>query len=276
MNPRDLIRIKSDLFRYSGIPDPEVDASLLLSYVCSSPPLALRMDTETNLDDETIRRYELLCSRRINREPLQYILCETSFYGYAFQTDPRVLIPRPETELLCEWALETAGYRQRVLDLCCGSGCIGISLKLKRPDLSVFLSDISEEALSVAKSNADHLSADVRFFHGDLFSALPVCRFDLIVSNPPYIPTDTCRSLQPEVMAEPLIALDGGPDGLSFYRRICNQASSFLECGGTLLLEAGDGEAFAVKKLMESSGFTDITIRSDYQSLPRMVGGRIA
>ena len=265
------------MFRSAGIPDPEVDASLLLSHLCGRAPLELRLDLESQVDSGTLERFHSLTARRMTREPLQYILREAPFFGYLFEVDPRVLIPRPETELLCEWGVEILkeGTGQNVLDLCCGSGCLGISMKLKCPEASVYLSDISDDALYIARSNASRLGADVRLIRSDLFSSLSNHSFDLIISNPPYIPTDTCQNLQPEVMAEPMLALDGGCDGLDFYRRICRESRHHLFPGGMLMMELGDGEASEVRTFMEQSGFTDVMIRNDYQSLPRMICGRI-
>ena len=277
MNPRDLIRSASESFRRAGIPDPEYDSSMLLSVLTGQAPLLLRMDTDTCLDQDMLARFQALCNRRLLREPLQYILGETSFCGFTFHVDSRVLIPRPETELLCEWALELvpAGRPVRVLDLCTGSGCLGVSLKLLRPGAVVTASDLSPDALDVAGLNAARLHADVRFLQGDLFGAVADEVFDLIVSNPPYIPSSDCRTLQPEVMREPSSALDGGADGLDFYRRICREAPSHLAAGGALLMELGDGEADRVASVLRESGFRSVEIRNDYQSLPRMIGGTL-
>ena len=277
MNPRDLIRDTAEDFRRAGIPDPEYDSALLLSHLCGRPPLSLRLDTGTALDEDTVKRFRELCRRRIRREPLQYILEEAPFCGFLFYVDSRVLISRPETELLCEWAIEILSrVRQpRVLDLCCGSGCLAVSLKRRFPSASVWASDISGSALDVAKMNASRLDADVCFVQSDLFSSVPEVRFDLIVCNPPYIPASECSSLQPEVMREPVIALDGGEDGMAFYRRICRESPHFLTAGGSLLLELGDGESGDVSVLMRESGFSSVEIRNDYQQLPRMIGGII-
>ena len=275
MNPRELLRNASESFRGAGVPDPEYDSALLLSHITGRPPLQLRIDTETELEDEVLERFQLLCQRRLRREPLQYILGESFFCGFAFHVDSRVLIPRPETELLCEWALESLSCIEhpRVLDLCCGSGCIGISLKLMMPSAHVWCSDISGDALKIAGENAIRLRADIDFVQSDLFSEFPGELFDMIVSNPPYIPSSDCFLLQPEVKMEPHDALDGGTDGLSFYRRICREAPLYLKHGGILRMELGDGESDSVASLMRTSGFSSIEIRNDYQSLPRMISG---
>ena len=234
MTPRMLIAEWTDIFRRSGIPDPETDASVLLSSVTQRPPLNLRLDSDSVLDDISLERFSVLAKRRLSREPLQYILNETFFCGLSFYVDPRVLIPRPETELLCEWA-ESILLRYEspaLLDLCCGSGCLGITLKRMHPDASVFCSDISQDAIHVAEMNAVRLHADVHFLTGDLFAPVGQRRFHLIISNPPYIPGRECLSLQPEVMCEPASALIGGPDGLDYYRRICREQNKFRRQNG--------------------------------------------
>lgn len=275
MTPRSLIAEWARVFRDAGIPDPETDAAVLLASLTLRPPLDLRVDDDSELDGDSLSRFRVLARRRLAREPLQYILGEAPFCGLLFRVDPRVLIPRPETELLCEWAESVlARYSSPyVLDLCCGSGCLGIALKLRMPDASVFCSDISADAIDVAKLNASRLNADVRFINGDLFAPFDRFRFHLIVSNPPYIPAATCLSLQPEVMREPSSALNGGADGLDFYRRICAEASDYLVPGGALLMELGDGESGEVESIMRKAGFSELEIRYDYQSLPRMIGG---
>ena len=187
---------------------------------------------------------------------------------------PDVLIPRPETELLCEWAVEKISGVEipKILDLCCGSGCIGITLKKRLPFSAVTLTDISCAAADIARKNADRLSADVTVMTGDLFENIQD-DFDLIISNPPYIPKSECGDLQEEVRREPVTALDGGIDGLDFYRRICRKASGYLRGNGTLMFELGDGQHGAVQRMMEESGFTDIEIRKDFQDISRMIAG---
>ena len=162
MTPCQLIRHTAARFRSAGIPDPENDSALLLASLCGGEPLSLRLDTDTILEEPLLSRYELLTRQRLERIPLQYILGEAPFCGHLFMVDPRVLIPRPETELLCAWALDILkNYRDpRVLDLCCGSGCIGLSLKAASPEIRVTLSDISANALAdaAAEVHADECS----------------------------------------------------------------------------------------------------------------------
>ena len=275
MNPRSLILDMTRRFRESGIPDPEVDSAALLSFLCARPPLELRLDTETEIDAEIAARYMGLCERRMDREPLQYIIGECRFCGQDFEVTHDVLIPRPETELLCEWAAEkmTGNGSPRILDMCCGSGCIGITLKLRLPFSVVMLSDLSCAAADVARKNADRLSADVSVRTGNLFENIEVRDFDLIVSNPPYIPGEECLHLQEEVKREPIMALDGGNDGLAYYRQICSDAHGYLRDGGILMFELGDGQHDAVERFMRESGFGNIEIREDFRQIRRMIAG---
>ena len=273
MTPRELIRQTASRFLAAGIPDPEYDASLLLSRLTGRKPLDLRMDESTVLSPSVISSYEDLALKRLQRIPLQYLLGEAPFFRRIFMVDSRVLIPRPETELLCEWALEILSSLSApcILDLCCGSGCIGLTLKAERPDAFVTLSDISRDALDVASVNAEKLSLDVRLEQKDLLNGFSASSFDLIVSNPPYIPEEDCMHLQPEVLHEPLLALDGGPDGCGLYRRIIRTAGAVLKTGGRLLMELGIRESGILVPLLRDHGFTGIQIRQDYAGIDRMI-----
>ncbi|MBR2661372.1 MAG: peptide chain release factor N(5)-glutamine methyltransferase [Clostridia bacterium] len=273
MTPRELIRLTAQQFRNSGIPDPENDAALLLAHLTGRPVLELRLDTDTHPDPAVLSAYQVLAEKRMNRIPLQYLLGEAPFCSRLFKVDSRVLIPRPETELLCEWALDVIRDIPvpRVLDLCCGSGCIGLTVKADRPDACVTLSDLSEDALNVTAVNAVRLSLDVSVCRSDLLDGLSGSSFDLIVSNPPYIPSSVCDHLQPEVMKEPRLALDGGPDGCSLYRRIIEKAPSVLVPGGKLMLEIGFNEAECLSALLAQKGFRHIEIRKDYSGIERMI-----
>lgn len=273
MNPRDLIRDTARRFEAAGIPDPENDAALLLSHLTGRPPLDLRLDSDTVLDGNLLSAFSGLAEQRLQRIPLQYLLGEAPFCGRLFRVEPGVLIPRPETELLCEWALDILRGipSPRVLDLCCGSGCIGLTLRAECPDASVTLSDISPDALRTAASNASGLSLDVALCRSDLFAAFETDAFDLIVSNPPYIPSADCDHLQAEVMREPRLALDGGPDGCDLYRRIAASAPAVLVPGGRLLMELGIGESDSVSRMLTAAGFTGIEVRKDYAGIDRMI-----
>lgn len=276
MTPRELLLNTTKLFRKAGIPDPESDSSLLLSFLCRRTPLELRLDSDTMLSASILSEYDALVQKRLRRIPLQYLLREAPFGGRMFFVDERVLIPRPETELLCDWALEILNHYScpRVADICCGSGCIGLTIKAERPDSEVLLTDISADALSVCRINAARTGVSVSFSRCDLMDGLPSSYYDLIVSNPPYIASESCRSLQKEVQMEPLLALDGGTDGLDLYRRLIPEAMECLAPGGVLMLEVGEGEAHAVSSLLTDHQFFKPEIRMDLNGILRMILAR--
>lgn len=279
MTPRELIRQMAAELRNAGVPDADVDASLLLSHITGQNPLNLRLDSwsQVSLDDET--DFRALCERRRTRVPLQYLTGVQSFLGRDFYVDERVLIPRPETELLAERAIAfLRGAASPVaLDLCCGSGCLAVSMALGEPRAEVHAADLSDGALCVTRMNAERLHARVTLHQGDLFAAVPeTLRFSVIVSNPPYIPAQDCLALQEEVRREPLMALDGGADGLDFYRRIAREAPHRLCPGGTLLMEVGFDQAESVMALCRAAGLMPIGIHEDYQHIPRIVEARLS
>ncbi len=273
MTPRELILNAAGRLREAGVPNPLEDSAFLLSSLCHQPPLNLRMDMETVLSQDILMKYDALLQRREAREPLQYILCEAPFMGRLFYVDPRVLIPRPETALLCEWALEILkdDPALRILDLCTGSGCIGITMQCELENVQVTLSDLSEDALSVAAVNARRYADSIQLHQGDLLDGFASESFDFILSNPPYIPSSDCMFLQKEVCQEPLIALDGGDDGLDFYRRIARDAPGILSSHGGLMLELGWQEAPAVSDLLLQAGMKHITVRRDYAGISRVI-----
>ena len=236
--------------------------------------MSLRLDMTTALPDDVLTRFNALVSRRLTRQPLQYLLHTQPFLGRDFYVDERVLIPRPETELLAERAI--AALREHphpiALDLCCGSGALAVSMALEVPGAQVHAADLSPDALAVTAKNAALLGASIVLHQGDLFAAVPEIAFDVIVSNPPYIPSADCLTLQEEVRREPMMALDGGTDGLNFYRRIAADAPKFLLPGGVLLLEVGFDQAEAVMALL--ADFADVQAHEDYQHIPRMIEAR--
>ena len=256
--------------RLRDIPDPRLDAEWLLSEVLGVSRLDMLLDKRRELTAREMADFEALVDRREKREPLQYIMGSQSFMGFSFKTDSRALIPRFDTEALCEEALKYVRPGGRVLDLCTGSGALAVAVKKLCPGASVTASDISEAALSLAKENAAALNADVRFIQGDCFAPFDKERFDVIVCNPPYIPDGLRGRLQAEVEREPALALFAGEDGLDFYRRIADEAPAHLNPGGRLCLEIGDGQGEAVKALLNER-FTDIQVLNDLNGLPRVV-----
>ena len=278
MTPRELLKLMAAELAAHGVPDSEVDASLLLSHVTGKNPMNLRLDSwsQVSLADE--ERFRALCEKRKTRTPLQYLTGMQSFLGRDFHVDERVLIPRPETELLAERAIAALKSRTSpaALDMCCGSGCLAVSMALGVPDAEVHAADLSEGALAVTALNAGRLHAKVTRHQGDLFSSIPKgMQFDVIVSNPPYIPAADCLELQEEVRREPMMALDGGADGYDFYRRIAKDAPRFLKAGGVLLMEVGYDQAQGVMALCREAGFREVMAHEDYQHIERMVEARL-
>lgn len=263
--------------RTAGVLDPAWDSGQLMSRVTGLAPLMARL-SERELTAKEAAAFDVLVQRRLQREPLQYILGTQDFCGRSFAVDGRVLIPRPETELLAERAvraLQDFGPGAHALDLCCGSGCLGITLALEVPSAQVDMADLSEDALAVTRKNADRLGAQVSLLRGDLWDAVDARQYQLIVSNPPYIPDADCLALQAEVMREPPMALKGGMDGLDFYRRIAAGLRKHLLPGGVLLLEVGFDQAERVAELLRAAG-CETACHEDYQHILRMVEARWA
>ena len=210
----------------------------------------LRAHYDDPLDAASAARLDGWIRRRETREPLQYIVGRWPFYGRMFRVSPDTLIPRQETEELCAYAIRIVrsnGYKT-ALDLCCGTGCIGITVQAET-GISVDGGDIDGNALTIARENAKLIGADVRFCRGDLFDPFRGKEYDLIIANPPYLSDEEMRALQPELSFEPRHALAGGDDGLSFYRRIAGTYADHLHAGGTLLMEIGEKQGSAVARL---------------------------
>ena len=256
------------------VPDPRLDGEYLLAHVLKMQRLPMLLEKMRALTEDQAVAFQALIARRKAREPLQWILGEQPFMGFSFKTDARALIPRNDTEALCEEALRHIRSGSSVLDLCTGTGALGISVKKLCPRAEVTLSDLSSDALSLARENAERLQADVRFLQGDLFAPVPDEKFDVIISNPPYIPDVLRGKLQEEVNREPDMALFAGSDGLDFYRRIAREAPLHLMPGGWLCLEIGDDQADSVPALLQDA-FVDVQVLPDWQGLPRVVSGRV-
>ena len=226
-----------------------------------APPLSTGLKAEI----------ESIAKRRAQGEPLQYILGKWEFMGLPFYTRPCALIPRQDTETLCEEALSIGG--KTLLDLCCGTGCIGVSLA-KLGGFEVTFGDISPDCLALARENAALNGVSGKFLLTDMFSDISGS-FDLICINPPYIPTSELASLQAEVKREPVLALDGGADGLDFYRAILKHWKAVIRDGGALMFEAGIHQAEEIKKLMRLAGFESIESAFDTGGVERVVIGRV-
>ena len=240
------------LLAQTGCPDPEIDARWMAADTLGMSRADLKFESDRAISPGKQARLEAMLQRRAAGEPVQYILGSADFMGLQFYVDRSVLIPRQDTETLVEAALiALRDYAAPdILDLCAGSGCIGLSIKSLAPKAQVTLADISRDALEVARRNMRDLGVEAALHHGDLFRAVGRRRFDLIASNPPYIPHGELAGLQREVRFEPALALDGGADGLDFYRRIAEGAPEHLNPGGSVYLEVGAGEAQAVLELL--------------------------
>lgn len=260
-------------------PEASLDARLLLEAVCGTVVSDLLTCPERPVVKEEYDRYIDLIARRRDRIPTAYILGGQEFMGLPMKVSRDVLIPNQDTESLVEEAMKHLGSRMRILDLCTGSGCILLSLLHYSIGTTGVGTDISEEALAVARENAKALGmADrCRFLAGDLFAALDDAGeseplFDMIVSNPPYIPADVIGTLEPEVRVyEPRLALDGGADGLDFYRRIADACCGYLKTGGTVFVETGAEQTEDVAGLFADAGMKEIEIYKDYGGRPRVV-----
>jgi release factor glutamine methyltransferase len=266
--------------RKRGSPSPRLEVELLLGLVLKMDRVQLIIDADRPLAKEELGRYRALHQRRRSGEPVAYLTGVREFYGRPFRVDARVLIPRPDTEILVEVALSRTrrvSLSARVLDLCTGSGCVAISLAKERPTTRVLAVDLSPDALAVARENALRLGAvNVGFAEGDLFSPLKRGRdkFDLITANPPYIALGEIPSLQLDVRAfEPRLALSGGEDGLVTVRRLVAEAPAFLAEGGVLAVEIGAGQAPDTRAIFERASFTDIESMRDLGGHERVVSG---
>jgi len=271
-----ILRWTADYFRGKQIESARLDAELLLSATLEMDRVTLYVNFERPLNADELSSYREKVQRRASREPIQYILAETEFWSLPFNVNPAVLIPRADTEVLVEEVLKKMDGCCSVLDIGTGSGAIAIALAHEMPEIYVTAIDCSEAALEVARGNARRNGVEDRVacLAGDLKS-LPAGPFDVIVSNPPYIPSRDWEQLMPEVRDhEPRLALDGGDDGLEAYRRIAVQAVQVLSPDGWLLVEVGIGQATVVSALFRVAGLTDVTQRDDYAGIPRVVTGR--
>jgi release factor glutamine methyltransferase len=282
----EVIKRSTEFLEKKGVDSPRLQTELLLAHLLGLRRMQLYLNFERQLSQAEIDNLRELIKRRSRREPLQHIVGSTSFCGLELAVNRHVLIPRPETELLAEqgWiflnqtlnAVPTAASRPRTaLDLGTGSGCLAIALATHCPTAQFFATDISAEAIELARQNAArHQVVDrIHFFQGDAFAALesPVS-FDLIISNPPYIASAEIPTLQAEVRDhDPHQALDGGPDGLAFYRRIAAEAAPFLKAGGKIMLEFGDGQAQSISDIFESQKWIVEAIVEDYTQRPRII-----
>ncbi len=283
MNTLEKLRESTGFLKGFGVDDAVREAELIISYCLEIDRIALYRDN-LQIQEEKLRNINGLLKRRSKREPLHYIVGHTEFYGLKIKVGKGVLIPRPETELLVEEAIKLFTVHCSpftILDLCTGSGCLALALGKTFPDAHIYGTDISETAIEYAKENAEiNEIKNVTFLKGNLLepiktlltSNFSVLTFDLIVSNPPYIRRGDIKDLQPEIKDwEPIEALDGGKDGLDYYRVIIPEARNYLKEGGYIMLELGIGQADTVRKIAEDAGFMDISLIKDYAGIDRIL-----
>lgn len=269
-----LYQIGKEQLQKAGITDAELDARLLLEFICHTDRNALYAHGDQEIEDEKMHDFLQLIEKRAVHIPLQHLTGEQNFMGLDFLVNEHVLIPRQDTEILVEEIMRDLHDGIRILDMCTGSGCILLSLLHYSNDCSGVGADVSEDALAVARQNADRLAEkQAVFIQSDLFEKVEGS-FDLIVSNPPYIRSQEIAGLMPEVREhEPHLALDGKDDGLHFYREIIKGAMPHLKRGGQLFFEIGYDQGEAVQALLAANGYTEIAVVKDYAGLDRVVYG---
>lgn len=277
MNYRECFEYGRKALQEAGIEEADLDARLLLEFVCGTGRNDLLVHGDRVVEEELCGKYRGFIEKRAARIPLQHITGVQEFMGLEFVVNEHVLIPRQDTEILVEEVLKNLTDGSRILDMCTGSGCILLSLLHYSNDCAGTGADLSEKALEVAAGNAVRLGLSPAFVHSDLFENPQIegnGKFDVIVSNPPYIATAEIETLMDEVrLHEPMMALDGTEDGLYFYRNIIEKAPVHLVRGGGLYFEIGYDQGEAVSSLMKEAGFHDVKVIQDYAGLDRVVSG---
>jgi len=276
----DLIQKTTAFFEKVGVPDPRLDVELLLTHVLELKRMDLYLQFERQLSEPELDRLRPLVKRRAAREPLQHILEKTEFCGLEIRCTPQALIPRPETELVVQRVIQLLANKSpaAILDVGTGSGAIALAVARASPSVAMVASDLSEDTLALARANAEKngLQNRVEFRPGNLFEMIaPGEKFDLIVSNPPYIPSGEMAALQPEVRHDPPLSLDGGADGLDIIRKLIMQSANFLKEEGWLVFEIGQNQASGVRQLLEENGWIKIEIANDLRRIPRVVSAKV-
>ena len=283
----ELLTQGTQLLMNAGIEEARLDAWLLLEYTADISRAWYYAHPEAEVNEEIVSEYLSLCQKRAEHIPLQHLTHQACFMGYDFYVDERVLVPRQDTEVLAEEALHQLRNMRnpRILDMCTGSGCLLLSLLMELPDATGTGVDISAAALAVAERNRKNLELEKRAvlvqsdtFLGDYFqknSGNISLEYDMLISNPPYIPTEDIGKLMEEVrFHDPVLALDGREDGLYFYRRITEQAGKYLKPGGWLMYEIGCEQGADVSAIMQGEGFTEVAVKKDLAGLDRVVIGK--
>ncbi|HYT59292.1 MAG TPA: peptide chain release factor N(5)-glutamine methyltransferase [Haliangiales bacterium] len=282
MTVLDVIQRSAEFLAKKGVDSPRLQIELLLAHVLRVPRLKLYLDFERPLTAAELESVRELVKRRGDREPLQHILGAASFCGLEIKVNRRVLVPRPETELLAQRAWEYLGSLKSpaptAFDFGTGSGCLAVALAAKCPAARVHAADISTEALTVARENAglNRVADRIQFHLGDGFAPLPPdLSLDLIAANPPYVPSAEIDALTPEVRDyDPRLALDGGADGLVFFRRLAAESAERLAAAGRIMLEFGDGQAERIGEIFVQHKWVVENVEADYSGRPRILVAR--
>ena len=276
MTYREAIVLGESILRKADIVDAKTDSWLLLAMACKIDHTYYYMHIDEEMTEEQAREFEVLIKKRAERVPLQYITGEQEFMGLTFHVNSNVLIPRQDTETLVEEALKVVRPGMKIMDMCTGSGCVLISILKNAHDIEGIGYDISKQAINVAKENAKLNEVPAVFERSDLFEDVVEKDFDVIVSNPPYIPTDVIATLMPEVAEfEPREALDGKGDGLYFYSKILEQCKNYMKSDGYVLFEIGCKQGDSVSTMMRLAGFSEVHVIKDLARNDRVVMGHL-
>lgn len=278
---KEVLKTAIEKLKNKNIEDASMKVKMILSDTLNKEKEYLLVHDQDELDEDILKVFDERLNKLISGKPIQYILNKQDFMGLHFYVDENVLIPQPDTENLVEEVikisktLKMCKEQLKVLDMCTGSGAIAVSLSKYVDKALIYASDISINALDVAKKNAKSNSSDITFIHSDLFNDIEISnQFDIIVSNPPYIETEVIKSLSKEVQEEPIIALDGGKDGLDFYREIIKCAKEYLIKDGYLALEIGYDQKDSVIKLLQDNDYKNIYSKKDLSGNDRVVVGQ--
>lgn len=264
---------KDELIKYD-IDDASLKTKLLLMHLLNVSKEYLIINNNKEIDNIIVQKFNEFLNKLINGIPIQYITNRQEFMGLSFYVDENVLIPQPDTEILVEETIKISKLFKNnleILDMCTGSGAIAISIKKAILDCKVTAADISTEALNIAKKNAINNKVDIELIKSNMFENIKTRKFDIIVSNPPYIETDTINNLSIEVQSEPKLALDGGTDGLDFYKIFSLEADKYLNSNGYLLLEIGYNQKEKIIKLLDNGKFTNIDCIKDLEGNNRVI-----
>ncbi len=275
MTYQEAVKNGEKVLNLANVSDAKVDAWMLFEMACKVDRNFYYLHMDEDITAEQQKEYEIALKKRAEHIPLQYITGEQEFMGLKFKVNSNVLIPRQDTEVLVEEALKRIQPGMRVLDMCTGSGCIAVSIAKNVPHIEMHAVDISKQALNVAKDNAKLNEVSVEFERSDLFDYV-TGKYDVIVSNPPYIPTSEIPKLMPEVGSfEPVEALDGKEDGLYFYRKIIAECKDYLNPDGMIFFEIGYEQGADVSALLQEAGFSQVAVVKDLAHLDRVVFGKM-